>query len=351
MIDLVVQKIVAGLLMPIYQFGFSGEARFYWLYALSGMALAYAVHARSGHRSDYARTFMDRRVWLSASARNDYRILFINPVIGLLTASWLFAALHGIGESLSGWFHSAGLTVPLTESGSIAVALALTLALFVTNDFLRWLAHYLMHRVPALWEFHKVHHSAEALNFATARRFHPVDALLSRLITALGAVLVNGLFIGLFGDHLTIITVAGANLLWCCSTWLAASCAIRRSGSASARAWNAGSSLRPCTTFIIPTTLNIMTPTWVARWQSGTACSRPTVRPANRSVRSALVRRRPISGPFRHFIFAPSGLPVGACSAARPAPPPGGAGSTNHGPGIGAWRTTPPVLKSAHDGS
>jgi sterol desaturase/sphingolipid hydroxylase (fatty acid hydroxylase superfamily) len=37
------------------------------------------------------------------------------------------------------------------------------LALFFVKDFVEWWIHRLLHRVPFLWEFHKVHHSVEAL--------------------------------------------------------------------------------------------------------------------------------------------------------------------------------------------
>jgi sterol desaturase/sphingolipid hydroxylase (fatty acid hydroxylase superfamily) len=34
---------------------------------------------------------------------------------------------------------------------------------FVVRDFVQWWIHRLLHRVPALWEFHKVHHSVEQM--------------------------------------------------------------------------------------------------------------------------------------------------------------------------------------------
>jgi len=46
------------------------------------------------------------------------------------------------------------------------------LTLFVVRDFIQWNIHRLLHRVPFLWEFHKVHHSVEQLGFAAHLRFH-----------------------------------------------------------------------------------------------------------------------------------------------------------------------------------
>ena len=57
------------------------------------------------------------------------------------------------------------------EVGSWPVWVQL-LTLFVIRDFIHWNVHRLLHRVPFLWEFHKVHHSVEEMGFAAHLRFH-----------------------------------------------------------------------------------------------------------------------------------------------------------------------------------
>ena len=44
--------------------------------------------------------------------------------------------------------------------------------LFVVKDFIQWNTHRLLHRVPWLWEFHKVHHSVQQMGFAAHLRYH-----------------------------------------------------------------------------------------------------------------------------------------------------------------------------------
>lgn len=44
--------------------------------------------------------------------------------------------------------------------------------LFVVKDFINFNTHRLLHRVPFLWEFHKVHHSVEQMGFAAHLRYH-----------------------------------------------------------------------------------------------------------------------------------------------------------------------------------
>jgi sterol desaturase/sphingolipid hydroxylase (fatty acid hydroxylase superfamily) len=45
------------------------------------------------------------------------------------------------------------------------------------SDFLVYWGHRLQHKVDFLWRFHKVHHSAEHLDWLAAHREHPIDAL------------------------------------------------------------------------------------------------------------------------------------------------------------------------------
>ena len=80
--------------------------------------------------------------------------------------------------------------------------------LVIVDDFNRFISHYALHRIPELWEFHKVHHSAEVLNFTTADRVHPFEVVFSGLVNGITIGVVNGFYIGFFGGELTVATVA-----------------------------------------------------------------------------------------------------------------------------------------------
>jgi sterol desaturase/sphingolipid hydroxylase (fatty acid hydroxylase superfamily) len=56
---------------------------------------------------------------------------------------------------------------------------------FLSVDFARYWLHYADHRVPFLWSFHRVHHSAEALDTTTGFRMHVVDFLQLSALTVL----------------------------------------------------------------------------------------------------------------------------------------------------------------------
>lgn len=52
-----------------------------------------------------------------------------------------------------------------------------TIEVIVLSDFIIYWAHRLQHRVGFLWRFHKVHHSAEHLDWLAAHREHPLDTI------------------------------------------------------------------------------------------------------------------------------------------------------------------------------
>ena len=54
---------------------------------------------------------------------------------------------------------------------------------FVLKDLLEWGVHNLLHRVPWLWEFHKVHHSIEELDWIGSFRFHWMEIVVYRGLT------------------------------------------------------------------------------------------------------------------------------------------------------------------------
>lgn len=207
-------KVVLGLILPIYDALFSGSVRFFWLYFLAGLVMAAIWHRRQKQTDPFYARLLDVQIWTSPSARNDYFVLLINSVFRILLLSALLSHLNVIASWTTEFLRFVGVRGTQTGTNSLLAGLALTLTLFIARDATRFYMHYMMHKIPALWEFHKVHHSAEVLNFFTAERFHPVEVLISSTLMVTVTALVNGIFIALFGDHLTPLTVAGANAFW-----------------------------------------------------------------------------------------------------------------------------------------
>jgi sterol desaturase/sphingolipid hydroxylase (fatty acid hydroxylase superfamily) len=62
---------------------------------------------------------------------------------------------------------------------------------FVLRDFVQWWIHRLLHKVPWLWEFHKVHHSVEEMGFAAHLRFHWMENVVYRSLEYIPLALVG----------------------------------------------------------------------------------------------------------------------------------------------------------------
>ncbi len=59
------------------------------------------------------------------------------------------------------------------------------------GDLLVYRGHRLSHRVPFLWRFYRVHHTAENLDWLAAHREHPVDGLFTQTLVNLPAILLG----------------------------------------------------------------------------------------------------------------------------------------------------------------
>jgi sterol desaturase/sphingolipid hydroxylase (fatty acid hydroxylase superfamily) len=85
--------------------------------------------------------------------------------------------------------------------------------LFLAYELGYWFNHWLSHKVPVLWEFHKVHHSAEVLTPLTNFRVHPVYAWIFANILAFSAAVANGTGHYLFGAAIPQYALADTNMI------------------------------------------------------------------------------------------------------------------------------------------
>ena len=71
--------------------------------------------------------------------------------------------------------------------------------MFLAYELAYWIDQWLCHNVPALWEIHKVHHTAQALSPLTNFRVHPLETLTFYNIAALFTGAAAGALDHLFG--------------------------------------------------------------------------------------------------------------------------------------------------------
>ncbi|GAB4342334.1 MAG: hypothetical protein OHK0038_22210 [Flammeovirgaceae bacterium] len=82
---------------------------------------------------------------------------------------------------------------------------------FVVRDFVQWWTHRLLHRVPFLWEFHKVHHSVEQMGFAAHLRYHWMENIVYRSIEYIPLAMIGIGLRDFFIIHIFTLTVGHFN--------------------------------------------------------------------------------------------------------------------------------------------
>ncbi|MDP2408863.1 MAG: sterol desaturase family protein [Pseudolabrys sp.] len=174
-----------------------------------GAALAIAVAFFVGQRLRRGRRLRARTIWralfpkriiASKSNEADIGYLFFNVFVFGLVFGWAVLSYQFISNGMiSGLVTLFGPVTPSELSPWIGRAV-ITVMLFLAYELGYWFNHWLSHKVPLLWEFHKVHHSAEVLTPLTNFRVHPVYAWIFANILAVSTAIANGFGNYMFGD-------------------------------------------------------------------------------------------------------------------------------------------------------
>jgi sterol desaturase/sphingolipid hydroxylase (fatty acid hydroxylase superfamily) len=159
------------------------------------------------------RGLFPKRLARSASVRADlWYFVLATFVFGAIVAwallSYQLVSNAVVGSLISGFGANAPSGLP-----DIVTRATLTIALFLAYELAYWFDHYLSHRVPVLWEFHRVHHEATVLTPLTVFRIHPVDGWIHGNITAVLVGFTNGVVNYLFGTTTYLYAINDANLI------------------------------------------------------------------------------------------------------------------------------------------
>ncbi len=152
---------------------------FYGLILVS--AFVYALELVFPWRKSQARIRQD--FWL------DGFYMFFNFFLFWLVA--YNAVSNVVVEAFADLRRSIGLeSLAWCDVSTLPIALLLVL-MFVLRDFIQYWIHRLLHRVPRLWDFHKVHHSVEQMGFAAHLRYHWMETVVYRTIEYLPLAMIG----------------------------------------------------------------------------------------------------------------------------------------------------------------
>jgi sterol desaturase/sphingolipid hydroxylase (fatty acid hydroxylase superfamily) len=128
---------------------------------------------------------------------------------GLVVSGLTWISVETVCQVLTSMF---GKAPPPIAPSYLLTGLSMVLV-FLAVEFGYWFSHLLMHKIPALWEFHKVHHSAEVLTPLTEWRQHPLELALFPALVGLAVVFVQGPIVWYFGAPSQVINPVSANLI------------------------------------------------------------------------------------------------------------------------------------------
>ena len=184
--------------------------------ALVFAALYYVRRRRSRGRPMSLRAFLRsifaKRIIMHPSSLLDLRMWAINALV--LTTAYGMLAVGGltfrdlVAGALTQGF---GAHAPLVWPVALVIAIA-TFCELLAYELAYWFGHYCFHRFPALWEFHKVHHSAEVMTTLTEMRQHPVEILAFVNLIGIATGSVFGILIYVFGPGAHPYTLLNGNI-------------------------------------------------------------------------------------------------------------------------------------------
>jgi len=182
------------------------------LFALAWFAWRRRKQRRATSVRAFVRAMFPRRILLHPSSWVDLGLWTLNTIV--FASGYVLLALGAFfwrDRAISALTSVFGAHGPLGVPPGLALLIS-TLAELLAYEFAYWGAHYAFHRIPALWEFHKVHHSAEVMTTLTEMRQHPIEIIAFMNAISLATGLTFGLMTYVFGPGVGHITLLNGNI-------------------------------------------------------------------------------------------------------------------------------------------
>ncbi len=172
--------------MPIY------AQYYFWLTAIS--LICFALERIAPWRRQ--QKVLREGIW-----QDLFWLVFNGHYLGIILA--LFTG--GLVARLNGFLQDQGLPLPDSLALMADAPVGLQFGVFfLLKDFIEWNIHRLLHNVPWLWEFHKLHHSIERLDWIGNFRFHWAEIIVYKTLSYLPLVIL--------GIDSTVILIIG--IIW-----------------------------------------------------------------------------------------------------------------------------------------
>lgn len=186
---------------------------FTWTTFIGAGAIIFLLRYRSRivnwSLGDFFRTLVPFDPLRSKSFHADVKVYVIRKLTDFIflapgTAIWA-ATAAATASALA----ATALVAPAGSGGWVAI-LIVALTLTLLGEFIAFAWHYAEHKVPFMWELHKVHHAAETLNPLTNQRAHSFVLLGKYSLKGLIGGVPSGFFMHYWGFGLVEVLAIGA---------------------------------------------------------------------------------------------------------------------------------------------
>lgn len=151
---------------------------------ISGVAFIFSRKNDALPSSSFRAFLFPRHVYRHPSAVLDYRFYVVSTLLKVLLWVPILAGIGLLGQTMmkAVLIGYASWEPPTTLPP--AYLFGAVLGFYLLHDFINYWAHVLFHKIPLLWSFHQVHHSAEVMTPITAYRAHPMEFFVTAILQA-----------------------------------------------------------------------------------------------------------------------------------------------------------------------
>ena len=190
-------------------------------FCLAVGALAYRQKRRRGRANlrAVARAIFAKKLMMYASFHADMKLFLLSVVVMPVIVGSLVVSTHTVSTAVRSMLESAFGSIDPFHFSDMSIKILSTLVLFLAYEIGYWIDHYLKHRISFLWEFHKLHHTAEVLTPLTNFRNHPIDNIVFGYMLSMFIGGASGVLAWLFSRNTETFSVDGKNILFIVFLW------------------------------------------------------------------------------------------------------------------------------------
>jgi len=189
------------------------------LYLLTSVVIALLVYkvnyanGKSLSLSNFFRYLAPKEIYSHKSALIDYKFFIVNAYVSKFLLGWtVLFSTQFIGGQVALLLSTSFGEGPQWQQ-TVTSKISYTILIVMAFDLGSYTSHYLRHRIPLLWQFHKVHHSAEVLTPITSFRNHPIDELVQALTLPVFTGMMAGVFKYLYPSGVTEYTIINISVI------------------------------------------------------------------------------------------------------------------------------------------